>query len=236
MLQGERIVALIPARAGSKSIPNKNLALLGGKPLLVHAIDAALAVPEIDAVIVSSDGDAILAAARAAGAQAWQRPDHLATDQALVKDTIRDVIDRLQAAGEAADIMVLLEPTCPLRSPADIADCLRKLAEERLDSVATFKEADLNPHRAWRLEQGRPVSYMENATPWLPRQKLPAAYQLSGSVYAFRTATLPAEGPGLLYGASGGIPVPRERSVDIDGPLDLMVAEAMLRRSGSAAG
>lgn len=236
MIQGERVVALIPARAGSKSIPHKNLALLGGKPLLTRAVDIARAVPEIDRVIVSSDGDAILAAAAAAGAEAWRRPDHLATDAALVNDTIQDVIARLRAEADHADVMILLEPTCPLRSVQDVRGCLHKLIEEQLDSVTTFKEATLNPHRAWRLENGVPVSYMEGATPWLPRQKLPPAYQASGSVYAFRLSTMPLNTHSLIYGATGGIVVPRERSVDIDEPIDLIMANAMLRASPPADG
>jgi CMP-N,N'-diacetyllegionaminic acid synthase len=230
MLCNKRIIALIPARAGSKSISGKNLAPLAGKSLLVRAVDCARAVSSVDRVIVSSDGPDILEAGRVAGAEAWERPAHLSTDAALVIDTIRDVIARLRAEGETAGVMILLEPTCPLRSPEDVRACLRLVAEEGYDSAATVKEAELNPHRAWRLEGNAVVPYMDGAAPWLPRQKLAPAYQLSGGCYAFRMDELPPGSPGLLYGRMGAVVVPRERSVDVDNPVDLILAEALLSR------
>ncbi|MBI3506471.1 MAG: acylneuraminate cytidylyltransferase family protein [Proteobacteria bacterium] len=233
MIGGKRVVALIPARAGSKSIPRKNLVLVGGRSLLARAIDQAKGCAEVDRIVVSTDGAEIAAAARAEGAEVLDRPAHLAGDTALVIDTIRDAQIRLRAAGETAAYMCLLEPTTPLRRAQDIADCLRKLDGEELDSVATFREPDLNPHRAWRIADGRPQPFIEGAIPWLPRQKLPPAYQLSGGVYAWRIDGLPADSPGLLFGRMGAIVVDRARSIDIDEPTDLLIVEALLAREGS---
>jgi CMP-N,N'-diacetyllegionaminic acid synthase len=233
VIGGKRVVALIPARAGSKSIPRKNLARLGGRSLLVHAIDQARGCAEIDRILVSTDGAEIAAAAREAGAEVLERPAELAGDSALVIDAIRHAQDRLREAGETAEYMCLLEPTAPMRTPEDISACVRKIEAEALDSVATFREAELHPHRAWRLDSGAPRPFVDGAVPWLPRQKLPPAHQLSGSVYVWRIDRLPADSPGLLFGSCGAVVVARERSIDIDGPLDLLLAEAALAQ-GSA--
>jgi CMP-N,N'-diacetyllegionaminic acid synthase len=230
MIGGKRVVALIPARAGSKSIPRKNLALVGGRSLLGRAIDQAKGCAEIDRIVVSTDGAEIAAAAREAGAEVHDRPATLADDTALVINAIRHAQKWLRAQGETAEYMCLLEPTTPLRTSDDIAACVRKIDTEALDSVATFREVDLNPHRAWRIENGAPRPFIDGAVPWLPRQKLPPAFQLSGSVYVWRIDGLPADSPGLLFGRTGAVIVDRARSIDIDGPIDLMVAEAQLAK------
>ena len=211
MIEGLRVIAVIPARGGSKSIPKKNIRPLGGKPLIAWSIDAARSVAEIDRIIVSTDDAEISRVARDFGAEVYLRPAELATDEALVIDTIRHLIDVLRAQGEPAQIMVLLEPTCPLRSSEDIQQCIRQLATGDLDSVATFKPADLNPHRAWRIVDNKPFPFNAGVDPWLPRQKLPPACQLSGAVYAFRADRLPVGTNALLYGRTGAVISSRSR-------------------------
>lgn len=232
MIAAKRVVAVVPARAGSKSVPRKNVKPLGGKPLIQWSIETARAVQAIDRTIVSTDGEEIAAVARRCGAEVYDRPAALATDTAQVTDALRDLIRRLRAEGEAAAVMVLLEPTAPLRRPEDVASCLDMLEARGLDSVATFKEADLNPHRAWRLVDGRPETFIAGADPWQPRQALPPAWQLNGCVYAFSIDGL-MEGAGkggqsLLFGRTGAVVMPRERSIDIDTPVDFAAAEALL--------
>jgi len=205
VIEGLRVIAVVPARGGSKSIPKKNIRPLGGRPLIAWSIEAARAVPEIDRIIVSTDDPEISRVAQASGAEVYVRPGELATDEALVIDTIRHLIEVLNGQGEPAQIMVLLEPTCPLRSSEDISRCIRQLVEGNLDSVATFKHADLNPHRAWRIVDGKPRSFSDNVDPWQPRQKLPPAFQLNGAVYAFRADRLPQGTNALLYGRTGAV-------------------------------
>lgn len=224
-------VAVIPARGGSKAIPRKNLALLGGRPLLVWAIDVAKRVGAIDRIIVSTDDAEIADVGRRSGAEVWMRPAHLATDGSLVIDALRDLIERLSASGVNLRTMVLLEPTSPLRSPRDVSDCVAQLEDESVDSAATFTEASLNPYRAWQIAAGKPGMFIEGVNPWLPRQRLPHAFQLNGAVYAFRADRLPETGSAVLFGNAAAVVMPPERSVDIDGPLDLVVAEALLARS-----
>lgn len=224
MIEGLRVVAVIPARGGSKSIPKKNTRPLGGKPLLAWSIDAAREVLEIDRIIVSTDDAEIGRLAAKFGAEVYKRPPELATDEALVIDAIRHLISTLRAEGEPAHIMVLLEPTCPLRSIEDIRKCIWRVGGENFDSVATFKPADLNPHRSWRIVDGKPLPFISGSDPWQPRQKLPVAFQLNGAVYAFRADRLPDGINALLYGRMGAVITsaskdPGLKSAEKAGPL-----------------
>src|ERR1700757_4627412 len=140
MLNNERLIAVIPARGGSKSIPGKNIRPLCGKPLIVWSIEVAQQVSEIDRIIVSTDDSQISLISRKHGAEVYARPPHLATDDALVIDALKDLLQTLQAEQEKAGWIILLEPTCPLRTAADIRECLRRLSQGGFDLVATFKD------------------------------------------------------------------------------------------------
>lgn len=230
MLSGKRVVAVVPARGGSKSVPGKNVRPLGGKPLLAWSIDVARQVSEIDRIIVSTDDSQIASVGRVHGAEVYTRPPHLATDEALVIDALKDLLATLRSEGETPEWMILLEPTCPLRTADDVRDCLKLVGQGDYDSVATFKDADLNPHRAWRLVDGTPEVFIPGAVPWLPRQKLPKAYQLNGAVYLFRAGLLAREAKSLLVGKLGAVLMPRDRSMDIDDIVDFIIAEALLKQ------
>jgi CMP-N,N'-diacetyllegionaminic acid synthase len=198
--------------------------------LLAWSIDIARQVSEIDRIIVSTDDAAISSVAREYGAEVYARPPQLATDEALVIDVLKDLLQTLRSEGEKPEWIILLEATCPLRSADDVRDCLKLIASGKYDSVATFKDADLNPHRAWRLVEGVPEVFIEGAIPWLPRQKLPKAYQLNGAVYVFRADLLAAEAKSLLVGKLGAVLMPRERSQDIDDGVDFIIVEALLKK------
>jgi N-acylneuraminate cytidylyltransferase len=230
MLNGERVIAVIPARGGSRSVLGKNIRPLGGKPLLAWSIEVARQVSEIDRIIVSTDDAQIALVAKAYGAEVYPRPARLATDDALVIDALKDLLQTLQAERETPEWVILLEPTCPLRTADDVRDCLRLVAQGGCDSVATFKDAELNPHRAWRLVDGVPEVFIAGAIPWLPRQKQPKAYQLNGAVYLFRANLLAKEAKSLLVGKLGAVLMPRDRSQDIDDSVDFTIVEALLRK------
>jgi CMP-N,N'-diacetyllegionaminic acid synthase len=229
MLNGKQVIAVIPARGGSKSVPGKNIRSLGGKPLLAWSIEVAKQVSEIDRIIVSTDDAQIASVGRTHGAEVYARPPHLATDEALVIDALKDLLQTLQAEGETSEWVILLEPTCPLRTADDVRDCLKLVAQGEYDSVATFKDAELNPHRAWRLVDGVPEVFIAGAIPWLPRQKLPKAYQLNGAVYVFRANLLARDARSLLVGKLGAVLMPRDRSQDIDDSVDFTIVEALLK-------
>jgi CMP-N-acetylneuraminic acid synthetase len=228
MIGANRVVAIVPARGGSKGAPLKNIRQLGGKPLLAWSIEVAQATPEVDRVLVSTEHPKIAEAAQRHGAEVLARPAHLASDTAIVSDMLRHHIRELREAGETARYVVLLQPTSPFRLPQHVSDCLTKLDSENLDSVATFVEAEQNPHRAWRLTQGVPTLFIAGADPWLPRQQLPPAYQLNGAVYAFVADRLMREQGGLVFGRVGAVVMGRPRSLDINDAMDFVVADALL--------
>lgn len=230
MINNKRIVALIPARGGSKSIPKKNIALLMGKPLIGWTIEAALNTEEIDRIIVSTDSTEIATIANSYGAEVKIRPDLLSKDDSLVIDTIFHVLKELKGEGEAVDYLVLLEPTAPLRSREDIQKSIELLDREGYDSVATYTEASLNPHRAWTIKNNKPEVFIDGAIPWLPRQKQPKAYQLNGAVYVIKISELREDIPGLVFGYTGAVIMPKERSIDIDDEVDFLIAEMIMKK------
>lgn len=228
MIDGFRTVAVTPARGGSKSVPYKNLHDLAGEPLIAWPLKVAMKTPEIDRIIVSTDDNRIGLVAKELGAEVYNRDAELASDAAIVADVLRDLWARLRQEGETAEFMVLLEATSPLRTPEMISECLSRLVTEELDSIATFHEADINPERTWRIEDGKPRPFIEGAVPWKPRQQLTPAYQLNGAVYAFRPDRLPADTPSLLFGKTGAVIVPPHSVIDIDTKQDFTIANAIL--------
>lgn len=233
MIHNKKVLAVIPARGGSKSVPGKNIRELGGKPLIAWSIDIAKRVDIIDRIIVSTDDDDIEAVSINYGAEVYRRPPELAQDQSLVIDAIKDLRATLQKEGDDSEILVFLEPTCPFRQADDVVKCIELLAdgEEKLDSIATFTEASLNPHRAWKINNNTPETFIQGVTPWLPRQKLPEAYQLTGAVYAFYINRLPENGVSLLFGKSGACITSLKSSLDIDTKQDFLFAEYLIKRT-----
>lgn len=220
-------------RGGSKSIINKNLALLGDKPLLAWPIEIASQVPEIDQIIVSTDSQDIAHAAESYGATIQHRPDYLATDTALVADAIRYCREVLKEQDKMPDYLILLEATSPFRTVEIIQKCLYRLVNENLDSIATFSEAEINPHRTWSIQEGYPEPFIKDAIPWLSRQKLPKAYQLNGVVYAFNLKNFPKEGPNVLFGNMGAEILDRNSAIDIDTKMDLVIANVLFETRNS---
>ena len=231
MIGNERVVALIPARGGSKGVRLKNLHPLGGRPLLSWPIEVARATPEIDRIIVSTDHQQIADTGREYGAEVQIRPAELASDTATAISVVRYHIKKLREEGETAKYMLLLEPTAPFRLPKDIRACLEMMEGRGLDSVATFGEAHLNPHRAWKIVDGEPQVFIEGAVPWLRRQEQPEAYMLNGLVYGFVMDKLPEDSLSILFGRMGAVQIERIRSFDIDDITDFMVANALLEQN-----
>lgn len=231
MIRSRQVIAVVPARGGSKGIPRKNLALLGGCTLLERAVSVARETPLVDRVLVSTEDAEIAEVARAAGAELHRRPAHLATDTSKVIEALRHLCETMLDPTEAENpLLVLLEPTCPLRTRDDITACIEMLAAGG-DSVATFTPALTNPWRAWRIADGRPETFIAGANPWLPRQQLPPAFALSGAVYAFWRDNLRDPRNEVLCGEIRAVILPPERSLDIDNLHDLQLAESLLKES-----
>jgi CMP-N,N'-diacetyllegionaminic acid synthase len=214
------VVALIPARGGSKGIPRKNLAPLAGKPLLQWAIDAARAAETVTRVVVSTDDEEIAAAA--AGAEVLRRPAEIAGDDVPMLDVIRHALEHV----EPCDVLVLLQPTSPLRRPGQVDQAVRLLLDSGADAVVSVVEV---PHRY------EPSSLMELRDGLLHARSEPATRQAKERLYARNGPAILALRPGGLgHGLYGGNVVgyvmDESDSLDIDTPHDLELAEAVLAR------
>lgn len=225
MIGDQRILAVIQARGGSKGLPRKNLADLGGLPMVAWPILIARnTAPEIDRMIVSTEDVEIAAVAVDHGAEIHKRPAHLATDPAGVHDVLLELRERLREEGEPADIVVLMEPSSPFRSPDLVGRCLTLVTTAGYDSAATFHRCRTHPHRVWRQRGDRVGPFCEGVDPWLKRQELPAALELSGQVYAFRLGQLSSQHPSLLLGRCAPVVTSEARHVDIDSQEDMELA------------
>jgi len=219
-----KILALIPARAGSKGILRKNIKLLAGKPLIAWTIQAALACPEIDSVVVSTDDEEIAAISQHWGAKIpFMRPTELARDDTPSIAVVLHALDQLPQY----DAVIVLQPTSPLRSKADIEACLSMASVRQAACVVSISEPAQSPYWMFKLdEQGRLNKLL--ATPDISRrQDLPPVYALNGALYFARKDWLLANRTFLTEETVGYV-MPPEKSLDIDTPLDWKFAEILL--------
>ncbi len=231
MIIGERVIAVIPVRGGSKGIPRKNECDLGGHPLMAWAIQTARCCrPEIDRVIVSTEDETLACTAKRYGAEVYPRSAHLASDTVGVHQVLLDLRSRLKEEGETAKYWVLLEAPSAFRSPELLREAL-SLLESGYTSAASFRKARTHPIQAWKLLDGSISTYIPDANPWVTRQELPEAYELTGEVYAFEIDALRRESASLLQGRCGAVLVDSDLSVDINSPWDLELARVLFPRS-----
>lgn len=222
------IFALIPARGGSKGIPWKNIRQMAGKPLIAWTIEAALSSPGIDAVIVSTEDAEIAAVGRAAGAEVpFMRPADLSRDDTPGIDPVLHAIDMLPGH----DGVLLLQPTSPLRTTADIEGILALAADSTAPAIVSVCPSADHPSWMYRLDADARLTPLITAASIARRQDLPPVYTLNGAMYFAQTAWLRRNG-GFMSAETLGYPMPAERSVDIDTQFDWRIAEMLLRGEG----
>lgn len=234
MYKGRRILALVPARGGSKGLPGKNIRPLGGKPLLAWSIEAARQSPYIDRCVLSTDCETIAAAGRAAGAQVpFMRPAELATDTAASMDVF---LHALAQNGEEFDLLLVLQPTSPLRTGADIDAALDLYAQRDATAVVSVCPVDHHPWLSNVLPaDGCMSTFLRPEVASSRRQDLPAHYRINGALYLSDVRTL--RETRTFYGPrTYALQMPPERSVDIDSLYDFRLAEACLASANPDAG
>ena len=224
------ILAIIPARKGSKQLPKKNLAKIEGKSLVEIAINVAQGVKQINNILVSSDCKEILKIAKKNKVLTSLRPNELSCDNSLIIDTIIYEYERLKN-NLNIDIMVLLEVTSPLRNSIHIEKCIDLLIKKKLDSVATFRESDIHPYKTWQIKNDIPRTFLKNSNPWTPRQELGKAYQLSGVAYVFKPNKINKKSNSLLFGKQGGVIIDKKYSIDIDDNIDFELAKVLFQQN-----
>ena len=224
------VIAVIPARRGSKGLPLKNLRLLQGVPLIVHSIRAALASKLVDAVVVSTEDDEIAGVATQHGADVVRRPAALATDTAQNNGVVRHV---LETRGMADRIVVLLQPTSPLRTAAQIDACIEPVAIGAARSAMTVTAVEHHPGKAVVIENGLVEPFTNDADIEARRQTMKEVYRQNGAVYAIGARDF-IEHDRFYLRPCHAVVVPAEDSIDIDSETQLMLAELMLQRRDAA--
>lgn len=231
-LSSRHILGVIPARGGSKGIPRKNLVSLAGRPLIAHTCDAARASGTLTRVMVSTDDAEIAAVARGLGVEVVMRPAALAADDTPMLDVLLDLVTTLEDAERyRPDVIVLLQPTSPLRRPEQIDEAVRRLLDSGADSVVSVVEVphQFTPDALMRLEGDRLVAATGSAGA-TRRQDKPRLFARNGpAVVAVRTGVV--RGQRRLYGVdTRALVMPRADSIDVDDRFDLEIAELLLSR------
>jgi CMP-N-acetylneuraminic acid synthetase len=223
------ILALIPARGGSKGLPRKNILPVGGKPLIAWRIESALACNAIDRVIVSTDDEEIADVARRFGADVpFLRPPEIAQDETPMLDVTLHLLDWLT---EDADYLLLLQPTSPLCGADDLQNAITLARQKNANAVVSVAEVSKHPY--W-MKTINPDGYLQNFLPEaqtpIRRQDLPVAYALNGAIYLIRPEILRAE---RTFVPAQTLPyiMPPERSLDVDSAWDLQLVNLILQNS-----
>ena len=225
------VLGIVPARGGSKGLPGKNVRPLAGQPLLVYAAKAAKASGVLDRIILSTDSEEIAEVGRRAGLEVpFMRPTALAADETPMAPVLTHAVQSLADAGWTADVIVLLQPTSPLRRPEHIRDAVRLLRETGASAVATVVELPrhLSPDYVMKIDGGALKPFLPEGRPLTRRQDARPAYVRDGTVYACWRTTL--ERFGNVYGEHC-LPVILDAadSLSIDTAADWAEAERRLR-------
>ena len=228
MLGAVAVVAVVTARGGSVGLPGKNLALFLGRPLVEHAVGTARAVPAVDRVLLTTDDDRIAAAGVRAGAEHIARPAELATATSRSVDA---VLHALEVAGVPdTAVVVLLQPTSPLRTAADVAECLALYGRRGAGSVVQTAPAGGHHPLKAVLSIG---DALEPVRDWAdleaPRQDLPVAVRLTGGVYVAGAGDIRRTRQ-LVIPPVVGQQIPADRAADVDTADDLAAAERWARQ------
>lgn len=234
-----RILAVVPARLGSKGVPRKNIRSVGGKPLMAYVVEAALRSRHLSRVVVSTESPEIAQIAKDLGAEVpFLRPSHLANDEVSIIPVNQHAMSVLDQQGWHADVVVSLQVTSPLTEAADIDRAVEKLLETQCDSVVSMKLIqECHPFRAYKLSDDHVLPFTEyTSEEFLQRQDRPPAYKFNGAIYVRRRVLL-EQWNGKDFGLGKdvrGTLMPPQRSVDVNEPLDLLLVETLLRARAGA--
>jgi CMP-N-acetylneuraminic acid synthetase len=235
-----RVLAVVPARGGSKGIPRKNLQLLGGRPLVAHAVAVGRAATLVSRVLCSTDDPDIAEAARQAGAEVpFLRPAALAQDTTEDWPVFVHALDWLQQhASWVPEVVVNLRPTSPLRTARHVDEAIRLLLRTGADSVKAVCLARQHPHKMWlrhpdaRIEPFLTTPFRLNRGPDVPRAELEDVYWQNGVVDVTRLEVI-REQHVMIGRHVAGLVTALDESIDIDTPIDLALAELLFaRRAG----
>ena len=228
------ILGIIPARGGSKGIPGKNIRLLAGRPLLEYTVRAACASGVINRLILSTDSQEIAAVGHRLGVEVpFLRPNELAQDDTPMVPVLEHAVAFLEQTGWSPEIIVLLQPTAPLRRPQHIVDAVSLLRAARCDSVVSVVEVPrhFSPDYVMKIEDGKLTHFLPESRHLTRRQEARPAYYRDGTVYVvWHDVLMTAHS---LYGIDcRPLVLPRQESITLDTLEDWAVAEQRLSEIG----
>lgn len=230
MIEGRRVLVVVPARGGSKGIKLKNLRNVAGRPMVARVGDVVSKVAEVDRAVVSTDHDDIAAVAEAAGLSApFRRPTSLSGDRIGDFEVLEHALLACEALDERIyDIVVMLQPTSPLRTAENVADTLRMLVAGGWDSVVTVSETDLKAHplKQFVLDGEKLRFFDEKGRGIVARQELTPLYHRNGIAYAMTRDCLLKQK--TVFGKKAGALVVPGHHVSIDTEWDLKLVEFLL--------
>jgi len=228
-----KILAVIPARGGSKGIPRKNIIPVCGKPLMVWTIEAALASTYITRTVVSSDDDEILQIAQQFRAEGIKRPNALATDEAGSEALITHALETEKMKGNHYEYIMLLQPTSPLRGTKEIDEAVKLLLASDAKALISVSIPEHTPYKAFKLNaNGKLEGLIDNKTPFMRRQDLPQTFMPNGAIYIVKTEQFLKSGSLFCEDATMAYEMSREKSIDVDTMDDLVLIEKRLADVG----
>ena len=224
----KKVLSIIPARGGSKGLPRKNIIDLAGKPLIAWTIEASLNSKYITKTIVSSDDKEILDISTKYGSEVIKRPNNLSSDVATSESVVRHAIDYLESMGEVFDIVILLQPTSPLRNCKDIDSAFEVMFDSSATAVISTCEFDNKILKTFiESSNGFLEGISNNKYPFMRRQDLPKVYMSNGSIYIIDTKTFKNVNS-FMTDKTLNYLMPKKGSVDIDSSDDLIQVEKIL--------
>ncbi|MEW9797572.1 acylneuraminate cytidylyltransferase family protein [Alteromonas sp. CYL-A6] len=232
------ITCVIGARGGSKGLAGKNIRPLLGKPLIAWTVEQALACPEINRVVVSTDSQAIADAAMAAGADVpFMRPEPLANDKAGKWEVWQHALEACDAHyDEPIDLYVDLDCTSPLRDVEDISRAIAQFKAANVDAVFSVCEARKNPYfNMLEIQDGTLQISKKLPAPIVRRQDAPKVFEHVASIYVLDPAYL-RRGTGLLSGKTQGYDIGADKSLDVDSEFDFTLIEYLMRKKQESRG
>lgn len=230
-----KLLALIPARGGSKRVLNKNIRPLGGKPLIAWTIDAARGAPELADLLVSTDSPAIAKAAEAAGALVpWLRPAELATDTASSMAVCLHALDWYEQEKGPVDGLLLLQPTSPFRTITSIRRAIEQFCAHPQQSVVSFSPAESHPMWCYRVDSNAIAPFIKEGDRPTRSQDLPPAYVINGALYIASPSLLRQRGSFLGADTVPLVIDDAREALDIDTEWDWMLAETLIKQHALA--
>ena len=232
MYKGKTFLAIIPARGGSKRIPDKNILNIAKKPLIVWTIEAGLKSKYIDTVLVSTDSREIASISKINGAEVpFLRPDYLSEDSSSTEDVVQHAINYLKNNKKAFDYIILLQPTSPLRDSSDIDTAIKFLIQKNADAVISVCECEHSP--LWTNTLSKELSmknFIVDKVKKTRSQDLPKYFRLNGAVFICKTALFEKEKTFYLKDNIFAYIMKTDKSIDIDSKLDFEIASFLLEK------